>query len=68
LNYGPSDSQQNPYYNPRSGLRSRGNQDRNNQRRNSNNSDYNKKNNNTNSTLELLENSPLEQVEAVSIF
>ncbi|XP_021917551.1 AP-4 complex subunit beta-1-like isoform X3 [Zootermopsis nevadensis] len=58
--YGYPDSQRNPYYNPRSGIRSRGSQDRNSQRKNSNNS---AKNNNTNSTLELHESSPLEQVE-----
>lgn len=62
--YGYPDSQRNPYYNPRSGIRSRGSQDRNSQRKNSNNS---AKNNNTNSTLELHESSPLEQVEPVSM-
>lgn len=60
-----SDSQQNSYYNPRSGIRSRGNQDRNNQRK-SNNSSDNKKNNNTNSTLEVDESS-IEKVEACVI-
>ncbi|PNF39079.1 hypothetical protein B7P43_G04353 [Cryptotermes secundus] len=60
-----SDFQQNPYYNPRSGIRSRGNQDRNNQRKNNNSSD-NKKNNSTNSTLEV-DGSSLEKVEACII-
>jgi hypothetical protein len=60
-----SNSQQNSYYNPRSGIRSRGNQERNNQRKNNNNND-NKKNNNTNSSLEVDESS-LQKVEAVCI-
>lgn len=61
-----SDYQQNPYYNPRSGLRPSGNQDKNNQRKNSNGSNSNKKNNNTNSAFELQDSSPIEQLDAVS--
>ena len=62
-----SNYQQNPYYNPTSGIRSIGNQDKNNQRKNDNGSNSNNKNNNTDSALELQDSSPIEQLDAVSI-
>jgi len=61
-----SNYQQNPYYNPRSGIRSNGNQDKNNQRKNDNGSNSNNKNNNTDSALESQDSSPIEQLDAVS--
>jgi hypothetical protein len=60
-----SDPQQSSFYNPRSGMRSRGSQEGNSPRNNNNNSDK-RKNNNTNSTLDVDESS-LEKVEAVCI-
>jgi hypothetical protein len=62
-----SNYQQNPYYNPRSGIRSNGNQDKNNQKKNNNGSNSNNKNNNTDSAIELQDSSPIEQLDAVSI-
>lgn len=70
IGYGSSseypDYRQTPYYNPRSGLRASGKQDKNNQRKNTNGSNINKKNTNANSTLESQYVSAIEQLDAVS--